>query len=53
MLPASVILENCCFGAFSDMEYIFRVGNRWTGLFLRGRYRIFLTRGAPLDGVAE
>lgn len=26
MLPASVILENCCFGAFSDMEYIFPVG---------------------------
>jgi len=28
MLPASAILENCCFSAFSDMEYIFRVRNR-------------------------
>ena len=22
MLPASILLENCCFIAFSDMEYI-------------------------------
>ena len=27
MLPASIILENCCSSAFSDIEYIFRVGN--------------------------
>ena len=26
-LPASAMLENCCFSAFSDMEYIFQVEN--------------------------
>lgn len=36
MLPASTILENCSFGAGSDMtllEYIFQVGTRWTEFF--------------------
>ena len=27
-LPAFAILENCCFSAFSDVDYIFRVCNR-------------------------
>ena len=28
MLPASAILENCCFSALSNVEYIFLMGNR-------------------------
>ena len=28
MLPASAILENCCFSEFSGMEYIFHVKKR-------------------------
>ena len=34
MLPPSVIFEICPFSVSSDMKCIFRVGNRWTVLFL-------------------
>jgi len=34
ILPAYVVAVNCYFGALSDMEYIFRVGNRRKELFL-------------------
>lgn len=37
MLPASAILENCGFNAFSDLkllDHLFQVGNHWTGSFL-------------------
>ena len=31
LLRASSVLENCCFSAFSDMEYNSPVGNRCAG----------------------
>jgi len=34
MLTAPSISESCCVSAFSDMEYIYQVGNHGTGLFL-------------------
>ena len=39
--PASTILENCCFGAFSDMECIFQVKICLTGLFVAENWILF------------
>ena len=34
MLQATAILENCCFGTFSYVEYIFQLGNCWSWFLL-------------------
>ena len=48
------MVENWCFSAaFNDMEYIFQVGNRWSGLFVTYNLVLFQENSREIIGLSQ